>query len=87
MQISGHVVYFVCATYVATSISYYMPSIFYGSIRSIWIITVSTKVRITRTVMSTNGKIVINSKCSTWTSTSKLYDDWDNKDNYILVIF
>ena len=31
--------------------------------------------------MSTNGKIVINSKFSMWTATCKLYDDWDNKDN------
>ena len=33
--------------------------------------------------MSTNGKIVINSNFSTWTATCKLYDDCDNKDNYI----
>jgi hypothetical protein len=37
----------------------------------------------TRTVMSTNGKIVINSKFSMWTATCKLYDDCDNKDNYV----
>jgi hypothetical protein len=33
--------------------------------------------------MSTNGKIVINSKFSMWTATCKLYNDCVNKDNYI----